>query len=213
MGIPRLGQDLFGSMERRWGAHTPYTIQERADSRLSLFGSKGYGEWGAATPVKRDGVIGPEGTPALIVYFGFGNFRIQQPLAAMRTSAHYFRFLLVAWLCLISMADLQSIPGFVLCFGEDGHVELEVAVNDRCGSETANSDMAALASRDADHCGDCSDVPLFSDAMQSHFERPAAAPSPDFLPWAFRLRRDPPHMPFPCPGPGAILRRLRFRPP
>jgi hypothetical protein len=100
----------------------------------------------------------------------------------MKTSTHIVRTLLVAWLCLVSMVDLQSLPGFVLCFGEDGHVELEISVNDRCGPETADAGMAAFVSQDADHCGDCSDIPLFSQAMQSHFARQAAAPQPDFLP-------------------------------
>jgi hypothetical protein len=100
----------------------------------------------------------------------------------MRISANILKSLLVAWLCLVSMVDLQSLPGFVLCFGEDGHIELEISVNDRCGPETVDIGMAALSSQDADHCGDCADIPLFSQAMQSHFTKQAAAPRPDFQP-------------------------------
>lgn len=122
-------------------------------------------------------------------------------MAAMRTSAHIFRSLLVAWLCLITMADLQSLPGFVLCFGEDGHIELEIAVNDRCGPETADTGMAAFASKDADHCGDCSDIPLFSESMQSHFESPAAAPQPDFQPLGTPF--SPPSYAYALPMPSA----------
>jgi hypothetical protein len=117
----------------------------------------------------------------------------------MRTSANILKFPMVAWLCLVSMVDLQSLPGFVLCFGEDGHVELEISVNDRCGPETANAGMAALSSRDADHCGECADIPLFSQAMQSHFARQSAAPRPDFQslgilfsPPVFRYASEPP---------------------
>jgi hypothetical protein len=100
----------------------------------------------------------------------------------MRNQANIFKSFLVAWLCLVSMVDLQSLPGFVLCFGEDGHVELEISVNDRCGSESAGAGIAILVSQDADHCGGCSDIPLFSQATQSHFDKQATAPQPDFLP-------------------------------
>ena len=100
----------------------------------------------------------------------------------MQAKTKILKSLLVAWLCLVSMMDMRTLPGFVLCFGEDGHIELEISVNDRCGTETADTGMAAFVSQDADHCGDCSDIPLFSQAMQTHIARDAAAPHPDFLP-------------------------------
>lgn len=100
----------------------------------------------------------------------------------MRTSAHILKSLLVAWLCLASMVDLRSLPGFVLCFGEDGHIELEISVNDRCGTETVDGGMAAFSPQDADHCGECSDIPLFSQAMRSQSAGQAAAARPDFQP-------------------------------
>lgn len=100
----------------------------------------------------------------------------------MRVTTNIFKSLLVAWLCLVSMVDPQSVPSFVLCLGEDGHIELEISVYDRCGSESSAAGATALVSRDADHCGDCSDIPLFSRALQSRMARESAAPRPDFLP-------------------------------
>ena len=100
----------------------------------------------------------------------------------MKTSTNIFKSLLVAWLCLVSMADLKSLPAFVLCFGEDGHIELEVSINNRCGPETTDVGVPAFSSRNADHCGECSDVPLISQTMESHFSKQAAAPKPDFQP-------------------------------
>lgn len=119
------------------------------------------------------GSIAPMHSKA-IVYFAIKSL--------MRIKAKIFKSLLVAWLCLVSMVEMRSLPRFVLCFGEDGHIELEISVNDRCGPETADAGTAAFASQDADHCGECSDVPLFSQTMQGHFAREAAAPQPDFLP-------------------------------
>lgn len=113
--------------------------------------------------------------PGGIVYFA--------SKADMKTSTNILKSFLVAWLCLVSMVDLKSLPGFVLCFGEDGHIELEISVDDKCGPETRHAGTAAaFRSEDAEHCGECSDVPLFSQAMQSHFTREVAAPRPDFQP-------------------------------
>src|SRR3989338_10770664 len=87
----------------------------------------------------------------------------------MKISAHNFKSLLVAWLCLVTALDFKAAAGFVLCLGEDGHIELENAVEDKCGGAAgaAHSKNPVLFPVAEDHCGDCLDVRLSGIVPQS----------------------------------------------
>jgi hypothetical protein len=67
-------------------------------------------------------------------------------------------------LCFFLMDNASVMLQFVVCIGQDGHVEMEWANNNRCDG-TENFPIPKAANLDAqqwDHCGDCLDVPLFS---------------------------------------------------
>lgn len=58
-----------------------------------------------------------------------------------------------------------SQHGRVLCIGENGHVEIEVAQDGHCIAADVQHDVtsqnrAALATAESPHCGPCTDVPL-----------------------------------------------------
>lgn len=83
----------------------------------------------------------------------------------MTTFARISKSLMAAWLCLFALVDARTLPQLVLCIGEDGHVEVESAVEDRCGqsqSQPASDAPAFAAGPFDDHCGDCSDILLVS---------------------------------------------------
>ena len=73
--------------------------------------------------------------------------------------------LLVVLICLLIAGNLAHGP--VLCFGEDGHVELESASHRQCqGSDHFQSSGDGYAHYDCDqekgkHCAPCSDIPVF----------------------------------------------------
>jgi hypothetical protein len=86
----------------------------------------------------------------------------------MKTLAYGIKSLVIAWLCLFSLANVQAIPNLVLCVGQDGHIEVENAVENRCGETGALPIVVTLmALETADHCGDCSDLAIFSDSNRS----------------------------------------------
>ncbi len=72
-----------------------------------------------------------------------------------------------AWV-LLCLACLQSLAAsgstqWILCLGDDGHVELEVGIDGKCGGRESAWIPGTPAGRapslaDADHCGPCWDV-------------------------------------------------------
>lgn len=72
--------------------------------------------------------------------------------------------LLLIYSALIPM----QLSNYVLCIGEDGHVEFEFAVNGCCakvhphdlGHTEATFTEVPIA--DEDHCGECVDIPIFT---------------------------------------------------
>ncbi|MEO6095422.1 MAG: hypothetical protein ABIW76_07000 [Fibrobacteria bacterium] len=90
----------------------------------------------------------------------------------MKTLAYSIKSLIIAWLCLFSLAHIQAIPNLVLCVGQDGHIEVESAFENRCGQAVALPIAASSISSEAgDHCGDCSDIAIFSDSNRSQLQK------------------------------------------
>ena len=90
----------------------------------------------------------------------------------MKTLAYTIKSLVIAWLCLFSLANIQAIPNLVLCVGQDGHIEVESASGNRCGDAVALSLAAPLiASEAGNHCGNCSDIGILSDANRSQLQK------------------------------------------
>lgn len=94
----------------------------------------------------------------------------------MTNLARAFELILITWLCAFSMADVKGIPDMVLCIGKDGHVELESVLDERCGDRESQAPENLLVPADENHCGECSDVPLFSAATRSITQKLAASP-------------------------------------
>lgn len=71
--------------------------------------------------------------------------------------------------------NAQSLTNFVICFGEDGHIEIEIADEDQCyhpSSETFKTSYAAFSLPKLDYhetyCKTCVDLPFScSDEMIS----------------------------------------------
>jgi hypothetical protein len=99
----------------------------------------------------------------------------------MKTTARILDTLLIAWLCLFSMGDIKSIPDLVLCIGKDGHVEVEAAVDRHCGGSEMMAAAPVLAAEDESHCGECSDIPIYSEAARAHSQRHSAGSRSDAL--------------------------------
>jgi hypothetical protein len=70
----------------------------------------------------------------------------------------------VVLICLMVVGNLA--PGIVLCFGADGHIEIESAFHKRCDDSvhTHSSDHNRLSDQagheEGKHCEPCIDVPL-----------------------------------------------------
>ena len=78
-----------------------------------------------------------------------------------------FNLLLLAWLGAFSLADIKGIPDLVLCIGKDGHIELETTLGQDCEGHEEEHTSLLLVAESESHCGDCSDIPLFSAASRS----------------------------------------------
>ena len=70
---------------------------------------------------------------------------------------------IVVFICLLIVGN--SAQGVVLCFGEDGHVSLEIAFADCCDEYSAASgqvspDLYTNYVASTNSCGDCIDIPL-----------------------------------------------------
>jgi hypothetical protein len=84
---------------------------------------------------------------------------------------------LLAWLCVLGVS--ADARGLVLCFGTDGHVEIEAAHADSCTDPCVSGDVPVpkpdegCARQDEHHCGTCIDIPLGYPAAA--IDRPAAS--------------------------------------
>ena len=71
---------------------------------------------------------------------------------------------------------LGGMEQAVLCFGADGHVTVEAALNGRCSdflevsSQTAHqSTLITSRASTMDHCGTCIDIPILISSLNEHF--------------------------------------------
>ena len=111
------------------------------------------------------------------------------------------------WFFLCSVADLPWLSGAVLCFGRDGHVKLEASVNGRCGDAAEVIPAGSISMRFTveDHCGECRDVPFFSEASRISKNRSLSASSLGLYPSAsiclvsLKVSMDQGRLPLPCP--------------
>ena len=78
-----------------------------------------------------------------------------------------------------------GLPGYVLCFGSDGQVAVELAVGETGCVDGPQSNVPFLPGetdvRAADHCGDCRDILLISDCADEQArltERATGGPYP-----------------------------------
>jgi hypothetical protein len=116
---------------------------------------------------------------------------------------------MVLLICLLIIGNLAQ--GTVLCFGADGHVEIESAFHERCTTPThaphAEPQQLSrwVAHEKGDHCGPCIDIPISTTPVKitrllkkpnSVFSAPvttviaSAYPSDPLAPVAFNV---PPH--------------------
>ncbi len=78
-----------------------------------------------------------------------------------KNSASYIALI---WLFVYSAVIPMQLSNYVLCIGEDGHVELEFSINGCCADiPTHHEDHTEGHSEsDDNHCGDCVDLPIFA---------------------------------------------------
>ncbi len=81
-----------------------------------------------------------------------------------------FEKFVIIFSCLLIVGNLTHWK--VLCFGADGHIELESAFHERCDDPKHNtaSDLNVLSSQTKQeickHCGTCVDIPISNDLVQ-----------------------------------------------
>ena len=58
----------------------------------------------------------------------------------------------------------MQLSSYVLCIGEDGHIELEFALNGCCADAPSHDldSSETTAAVDKNHCGECIDLPIFA---------------------------------------------------
>ena len=67
------------------------------------------------------------------------------------------------WLFVYSAVIPMQLSNYVLCIGEDGHVEVEFAINGYCTDIPTHDDHCGEhAGSNNNHCGDCIDLPIFA---------------------------------------------------
>ncbi|MCP4262104.1 MAG: hypothetical protein GY774_32080 [Planctomycetes bacterium] len=77
---------------------------------------------------------------------------------------------IIVFLCLLVVGNLAH--GKVLCFGVDGHIELESAFHDDCsepGHSSVSGQVVLSSKADSEiceHCGPCIDVPISKDLVK-----------------------------------------------
>ena len=71
----------------------------------------------------------------------------------------HVNILLICLLIYFAVIPMQ-LSNYVLCIGEDGHIEVEAATHGRCcpDARAAHTEIAT----EQDHCGACVDLPIFS---------------------------------------------------
>lgn len=79
----------------------------------------------------------------------------------------------IVYCLLFAMAIQSSSPGVVLCFENDGHIEVEFGSNGECCqpfNETTQKTLTFISSeQDSNgHCGICVDVPLYITSEKKH---------------------------------------------
>ena len=63
----------------------------------------------------------------------------------------------------------MHLSNYVLCIGEDGHVEFEFSVNGCCADvPSPDLDHSEIPAAHDDHCGECVDLPIFA-SLNSEF--------------------------------------------
>ena len=73
-----------------------------------------------------------------------------------------------------------GLSGYVLCIGDDGHIAVETSLDaDACSdADWSHADEPAIehtencSSLDADHCGECRDIPLVSNCDDEQARQP-----------------------------------------
>ncbi len=81
-----------------------------------------------------------------------------------------YKEFIIVFLCLLIIGNLSHWQ--VLCYGADGHIELESAFHDRCDDPDHSSapDQNVLSSKAGHeickHCGPCVDIPISNDLLQ-----------------------------------------------
>ena len=75
---------------------------------------------------------------------------------------------LLVWLMLYFLVVPSCLFGHVICFGVDGHIELEIGQNGRCGTRPDTIPVVPSLSQSPsildteDHCGRCLDIILLT---------------------------------------------------
>ena len=79
-------------------------------------------------------------------------------------------------ICIVILIGLSIVGNSahwkVLCFGADGHVEIESAFHESCEDQDhcSASDQNILSSKEGreicEHCGPCVDIPIFNELVQ-----------------------------------------------
>lgn len=68
------------------------------------------------------------------------------------------------WLFIYFAIIPMQLSNYVLCIGENGHIEFEFAVNGCC-ADAPSHDLdhpKTTAAADKNHCGECIDLPIFA---------------------------------------------------
>ena len=77
-------------------------------------------------------------------------------------------------ICLLICFVMQSLTtGIVLCFGDDGHVELEVGLKGECCQTSKDAAQDPITFLLGEHdsntcCGICNDIPLYITSEKKH---------------------------------------------
>ena len=82
-----------------------------------------------------------------------------------------YRKYVFLFICLSLVGNLTHWK--VLCFGADGHIEIESAFHERCNDpeHAFSSDKNVISAKEGhevcDHCEPCVDIPIFKDLVQN----------------------------------------------
>lgn len=94
----------------------------------------------------------------------------------MESSSDRKKSAVIPLICLLIYAAIipMQLSNYVLCIGEDGHIELEFAVNGCC-ADTPSHDLdhpeinfTDTTAAHENHCGECVDLPIFA-SLNSEF--------------------------------------------